>query len=95
MSAAGSGDIESPDGIGERARLVGVDGQITRLCTLARPVVPRGVEHSLERAATSLSFSALGSVARTIGVVREVLSTTLDSKQELAGHGEVAELEQD
>jgi hypothetical protein len=95
VSAAGLGDIESSDSIGEHAPLVGLDGQITRLCTLARRVVPRGVEHCPRKAVTSVGFSALGSVGCTVGVLHEMFSTTFDSKQELAGHGEVAELEQD
>src|SRR5919204_6765535 len=53
-------------------------------------------DRSRDVAATSAGLLAvIGSVACTVGVVREMLSAPFDSKQELAGHWEVAELEQD
>src|SRR5438552_1680559 len=45
-----------------------------------------------ERNDRSLAFDF---AARTIRVLDEIFSTALDSEQELAGHREVAELEQD
>jgi hypothetical protein len=48
--------------------------------------------------ASALATSAVfprGAAARTIRVRCDLLSTTLDAEQELAGHGEVTELEQD